>query len=213
MKLYNYFRSSASYRVRIALNVKQIPFEYCPIHLVNNGGEQNSIGYKELNPMKQVPTLIDKDFSITQSLVILEYLDEAYPQIKIFPHSLKDKIRVKEFCEIINSGIQPLQNLKTLQMLESICKANQTQKDQWMHEWLQHGLAAVEAFLQKHSSQFSYGNQITAADCFLLPQVFAAKRFQFKLESYPNILRVSQNLEKIKEVAAAHPEKQPDFQK
>ncbi|MCB0348222.1 MAG: maleylacetoacetate isomerase [Bdellovibrionales bacterium] len=211
MELYNYFRSSASYRVRIALSLKKLPYDYKVVHLVNNGGEQNSTSYSSLNPMKQVPTLVDNNFSITQSLVILEYLDEAYPEIKLFPYNLQDRIRVKEFCEIINSGIQPLQNLKTTQMLDSIFNASSSQKNQWMQEWLSHGFRALESFMSKHSKTYTFGNSISAADCFLLPQIFAAKRFNFNTDNYPNVTRVYNSLSAVKEVQLAHPEKQPDF--
>ncbi len=211
MELYNYFRSSASYRVRIALHIKKLTYDYKAIHLINNGGEQNSADYVKINPMKQVPALVDNGFSVTQSLVIMEYLDEKYPEIKLFPYDLEGKTRVREFCEIINSGIQPLQNLKTTQMLDSIFKASPSQKDEWMQTCLSHGFDALESFMQIHSKAYTFGNSITAADCFLVPQVFAANRFNFKTENYPNVTRVYNSLLQINEVQMAHPEKQPDF--
>jgi maleylacetoacetate isomerase len=211
MKLYNYFRSSASYRVRLALNLKSLPFDYQAVHLVNNGGEQNHKDYVAMTPMKQVPTLVNNDFALSQSLVIMEYLDEVHPEIKLFPYALKDRMRVKEFCEVINSGIQPLINLKVLQTLESMFKANPLQKDEWTHVWMMHGMKAVEELLQRQSGKYSFGNSITAADCFLVPQVFAANRFHFKLDRFPNILRVYNSLAELPAVQRAHPEKQPDY--
>lgn len=211
MKLYNYFRSSASYRVRLALNLKGIPFEYQAVHLINNGGEQNNKEYAAMTPMKQVPTLVDGDFSLSQSLVIMEYLDEVHPEVKLFPYALKDRMRVKEFCEVINSGIQPLVNLKPLQTLESMFKISQTQKDEWVKFWTLHGMTAVEAMLQRQSGKYSYGNSVTAADCFLVPQVFTAKRFNVSLDRFPNTLRVFNALSELPEVQKAHPEKQPDY--
>jgi maleylpyruvate isomerase len=212
LKLYNYFRSSASYRVRIALNLKELNYDYHAVHLVNNGGEQYAPTYAQINPMKQVPTLVDKDFSLSQSLVIMEYLDEVHPQTKLFPHSLKDRMRVKEFCEIVNSGIQPLQNLKVTQMLEKMFSATPTQREAWVHDWLHHGFTAMESFMQQHARTFTYGNTISAGDCFLVPQVFSAHRFNFKTDKFSNVMRVYNYLNNHPLVQKAHPSKQPDYQ-
>lgn len=211
MKLYNYYRSSASYRVRIALNAKGIHYEYIPVHLLNNGGEQYSTDYSKLNPMGQVPTLVDKNISIAQSVAIIEYLDEKYPEPnKLLPYDIEKRALVREFCEIINAGMQPLQNLAVLQTIDKIFKPHESKKTEWMFTWMEKAFHAMESKLAKHSGNFCFGNQLTAADCFLVPQVFSSQRFGFDTTNYANITRVYSHLVKLDYVQKAEPSKQID---
>lgn len=209
--LYNYFRSSASFRVRIALHHKNLPFEYKPVHLVKNGGEQFSESYKKLNPLSQVPTLIDGSNTLTQSMAIISYLDEKYPQNSLFPKDPFQKAKVIEFCEIINSGIQPLQNLKVGNVLMSRFHLSEDQKNDWMKLWIGDGLNYLEDYLSKNSSQnFCFGNSLTAAECFLIPQIVTSQRFNVSIENHKIIKGIFENCMKIEAVTKALPKNQID---
>ncbi|MEQ1666160.1 MAG: maleylacetoacetate isomerase [Bdellovibrionales bacterium] len=187
-KLYNYFRSSASYRVRIALHFKGIPFEYIPVHLVKDGGEQFLDNYKKLNPISQVPCLVHGDKTISQSVAIIEYLDEVVPTSPLYPKDAYQRALVRQICEIFNSSIQPLQNLIVLAELTNSFKANDAAKTAWIQRWNHNGLQAVESLIKTHASannnnndssliKYCFGDSFTAADCFLAPQIFSALRF------------------------------------
>ncbi len=211
LKLYNYFRSSTSYRVRIALEIKQLHYEYIPIHLLNNGGEQNQAEYRKLNPMGGVPTLQHGDFLLAQSDAIIEYMDEAFPQTdKLFPTDIQQKAKIREFCQIINADIHSYGNLKTLQYLERNFSATDDIKNKWVQDWFTHGLNACETHLKKSSSNYCFGDTITAADCFLIPLVFTSNRFKVDLSKYTNINRVNENCLKLPGFHKAHPFRQPD---
>jgi len=211
IKLYNYFRSSASYRVRIGLNYKQIPYEYISVHLVKNGGEQNQAAYLSINPMAHVPALDHNGFVIAESMAILDYLDQVTPEHPLFPKKPHDRARVMQICEVINSGIQPLQNLKVLQYLEKDLGHAKPESDKWVQHWVEKGFASLEKILVNTSGSYCFGGEFTAADCFLLPQCFAARRFGVQIEKFPHISRVETNGLKLPAVQAAHPEKQPDY--
>ncbi len=207
--LYNYFRSSASYRVRIGLHQKQLAFEYKAVHLLNNGGEQNSADYKSLNPAAEVPTLIHGDAVLSQSMAILQYLDDVFPQHPLFPKDPFAKAKVIQFCEGINCT-QPYQNLRTLQFLEKKFQFSEAQKDQWLQEWLGRNLESSEKILQKTAGQFCFGDQVTAADAFLMPQLFTTQRFKIDLSKYPTILKIQKNCSEHTAFQNAHPFRQPD---
>lgn len=211
LKLYNYFRSSTSYRVRIALEIKQISYEYIPVHLLNNGGEQNQSTYRSINPMGGVPTLQHKEFLLAQSDAIIEYMDEAFPQtFKLFPNDIHQKAKVREFCQIINADIHSYGNLKTLQYLEKNFSASDDIKNKWVQDWFTQGLNACETHLQKSAGQFCFEDRLTAADCFLAPLVFTSNRFKVDLSKYTNINRVNDNCLKRADFQKAHPFRQPD---
>lgn len=212
LKLYNYFRSSASYRVRIALNIKGLPFDYIPVHLVKNGGEQNQAAYRSLNPMMEVPTLVDGDFHLAQSMAIFFYLDDLHPQPRLFPSNPQRKARVIQICESINAGIQPLQNLKVLQELEKRYGADQAAKDSWVQLWVGRGFAGVEAMIADTAGTFALGGEVTAADCCIIPQVVTARRFNVDLSPYPTIRRVFENCTSLPAFQKADPTKQIDSQ-
>lgn len=210
LKLYSYFRSSASYRVRIALGLKKLNYEYIPVHLLKNGGEQRSDKYKTVTPTAKVPTLVHGDFSISESVAIVDYLESIQPEPPLFPKDAKKRAEIIRFCEVINSGIQPLQNLSVNQYLEAKVPSQPDLKNEWNKHWIASGLEIVESLLSQHAGTYAYGNSVTAADCFLIPQVFASKRFGVDLAPFPNIRRVSEACESLEAFKKAHPSVQPD---
>ena len=211
LKLYSYFRSSASYRVRIALYAKNLPFEYIPVHLVKDGGEQNQPNFLKINPMAHVPALDHNGFIISESVAIIDYLDQVFPQIPLFPKSPKERAQVFRVVEVLNSGIQPLQNLKVLSYLERELKLTSAQKDEWCRNWISKGMAALESILAKTSERYCFGSTITAADAFLIPQCFASRRFGVKIDSFPTIMKIEKACLELPAFQKAHPEKQPDY--
>lgn len=210
--LYSYFRSSASYRVRIAMALKDLDYDYVGIHLLNNGGEQHKPEYRALNPSREVPTLIHQGKVIAQSVAIFEYLDEIGTKPRLFPQDPYQRALVRQFCETINC-VQPLQNLRTTQYMKSELKLSEEQTQGWLNHWLGRALESIEAQLEKHSGRFCFGNEITAADCFLVPQVFAAHRLGIDLSPYTKIRQLNEALEKNEAFQKAHPIRQPDTPK
>lgn len=210
--LYSYYRSSASYRARIALNLKEIKFEYRPVHLLKSGGEQNQPDYRRLNPSGQVPCLIHNGKPIAQSMSILEYLDQILPEPNLFPHEAYDRAIVMQICEIVNSGIQPLQNTSVMAELEKTYGLTSEQRKAWIHEWNRRGLKALEEILKKTAGDHAFGDTITAAECFIVPQVFSANRFGVPLNEYPTVQRVCHAVEELEAFMLAHPSRQPDFE-
>jgi maleylacetoacetate isomerase len=209
LKLYNYFRSSTSFRVRIALELKKLNYDYIPVHLLN--GEQNQPDYRKINPMAGVPALQHKDFILAQSDAIIEYLDDAFPQTyKLFPTDLKNKAKVREFCQIINADIHSYGNLKTLKYLETHFSATDDIKNKWVRDWFLLGLKVCEIHLSKTAGQFCFGDNVTAADCFLAPLIFTSNRFKIDLSEFKNINRVNENCLALPEFQKAHPFKQVD---
>ena len=209
--LYNYFRSSTSYRVRIALNYKQVDFEYRAVHLLKNGGEQNSPTYLSLNPQAEVPTLLYKNGkSISQSVAIVEYLDEILPNPPLFPQDPFLRAKVRQFCENIKSYLHPLANHKVLQKLENEYGFTQEQKNLWVQSWSTKGFEALEKILQEFSGDFCFGNSLTAADVFLVPALFTAKRFQVDTARYQLCSKIEERCLKMKIFEKAHPYRQPD---
>lgn len=210
LELYNYFRSSTSYRVRIALHFKNLSFEYHPVHLLNKGGEQHADNYKRWNPMAEVPTLIHEGKSIAQSVAIIEYLEEVFPKPALLPSSPLLRAQVRQFCENINSFLHPLSNLKVLQYLEKSHQYDQTKKDQWVNHWAQKGLTALENTLKQTAGTFCFGDQVTAADVFLVPQIFSAERFHVPLENFPICKKINAHCLTLEPFKKAHPYRQVD---
>lgn len=208
--LYNYYRSSTSYRVRIALNLKNIEFKYIPVHLINDGGEQHSSHYKTLNPMAEVPTLEHEGFVVSQSVAIIEYLEEQFLNPSLFPKDAQKRAKIRQFCENINSFLHPLSNLKVLKYLEDTHHYDQKQKEQWISHWYQIGLTALESWLVKNKGRYSFGDQITVADCFLVPLVFTCERFQVDLSAHKSIIAINQECLKLDAFKSAHPLRQVD---
>ena len=208
--LYSYFRSSASYRVRIGLALKGIEYEYRPVHLLESGGQQKSDEYRAMNPSAQVPTLVHRGRALGQSLAILQYLDDVVPEPALFPRDPFLRAQVVQACEIVNSGIQPLGNLSVLQELERRHGWGPEAKVEWTAHWVEVGFRSLEGFLTKTASAFCFGNEPGAADAFLVPQVAIALRHHVALDAYPLIGKIYQNCLSLDAVQRAHPDAQPD---
>jgi len=202
--LYSFWRSSCSWRVRIALNLKEIPYEIKPVSLVKSGGEQHSNDFRDLNPIEQVPVLQIDGNTIIESLNILHYLEETRPQRPLMPQDVLKRAKVREICEVIASGIQPLQNLFVL------IQVGEAKKTEWAQLFINRGFRAVEKLLTSSAGKYSVGDEISLADCCLIPQVFNARRFGVDLRPYPIILRIDRELENHPAFQAAHPSNQPD---
>jgi len=210
--LYSYFRSSCSYRVRIALNLKNISYEYRPVHLLQNGGQQHQENYRTLNPMGQVPLFVDNKFAVSQSMAIMEYLELKFPDYKIFPSDSLDRVTAIELCELINTGIQPLQNLSVIQKIkQDYCNEERVNKE-WTVYWIEKGLSAFEKKINRSAREYCLGKRPGVVDCFLIPQVFTALRFEMNLNQYPLIKTVYKNCMQMEAFQKAAPENQPDAQ-
>ncbi len=212
LTLHNYFRSSAAYRVRIAMNLKGLDYDYVPVHLTRDGGMQFKEPYKSLNPQQLVPLLDDDGFQISQSLAIIEYLDEKFPNTRLLPKSPEGRARVRQIALAISCDIHPLQNLRVLKYLTGTLGASEESKTQWIHHWLSEGLAALEADLSRAPTRgrFCFGDTPSMADCALVPQLFSAARFNVDTVPYPTLRAIYEACEAIPAVAAAHPSRQMD---
>ena len=208
--LRGYWRSSATWRVRIALHYKNLPFHYQPIHLVKNGGEQHSTIELQRNPLAQVPTLeLGSGQVLSQSMAIMDYLEGIKPSPSIYPKPLSDRARCLQIAEMINSGIQPLQNLS---LLIRVSKLGQD-KVQWAHDYIKKGLEAVEYVAQQSStSSFLIGEEPTVADFCLIPQLYNARRFKVNLNVMPRLLEVEARCQTFEAFQKAVPEVQSDAQ-
>lgn len=213
LKLYSYFRSSASYRVRIGLHLKGLKFDYAPVHLIKDGGQQNHPEFRRVNPMGHVPALVHDGFTVSESMAILLYLDQVFPERPLFPTEARDRARVIQLCEFVNSGIQPLQNIKVTNALEASYGQSKADVSRWIKHWVENGLASLEKALEGTAGTYAFGGEPGAVDCFLVPQLFAARRFGVVVEQFPVIHRVDAAAVRLPAFRAAHPETQPDFQK
>ncbi|XOV79081.1 MAG: maleylacetoacetate isomerase [Aestuariibacter sp.] len=217
MKLYSYWRSSASYRVRIALNLKGIEYEYHPVHLVKDGGEQHSEEYLCLNPGELVPTLVDKDnendIVLNQSLAIIEYLDERFPEVnRLVPEHKLDRARVRTLSYDIACDAQPIANLRVLQQLGKDFNASDEQKAQWARGWIERAFHTVEKRLQNTAADYCFGFSISMADVVLVPQYFNARRFNVDMSAFPLIENIVNRCNEQQAFIEAMPENQPDAQ-
>ena len=213
MKLYSFFRSSAAYRVRIALNVKGLEYEYVAKHFRKNGGEHRKPEYLAVNPQGLIPALDDDGVVVPQSLAIIEYLDEAYPKTpRLLPESPADRAAVRAMSQAIACDIHPLNNLRVLNYLKSELGQSEETTDVWYRHWIAEGFDALEQSIRKHSGdgKHCFGDAVTMADACLVPQVYNARRFKADLTPYPTIVGVSTFLESLAAFANARPEVQPD---
>ena len=210
MKLFGYWRSSAAYRVRIALNLKQLSCEHESVHLVKNGGEQHSAEYQSLNPNELVPTLVDDDFSLNQSMAILEYLEQKYPQLPLLPESLEAQMTCRAIALDIACDIHPLNNLRVLQYLTSELQHSDQEKNDWIIHWLQVGFTNLEKTLNKTAGVFCFGDKVSWADICLVPQVYNAERFKLDMSPYPKIANIVKHCRSLPEFIKAAPENQHD---
>lgn len=215
LQLHGYWRSSATYRVRIALNLKGLDYEYIPVHLVKDGGEQRSEHYQSLNPAMLVPTFIDddEDITLTQSLAIIEYLDEKYPNDHaLLPKHTLDRARVRMLAQDIACDTQPIVNLRVMQALKSEYKANDDQTKAWAKHWISVGFTALEKRLKTRAGQYAYGYCVTLADICIVPQVYGALRFGVDMTQFPLIHKTYQNCQQLQAFIDAAPENQIDAQ-
>lgn len=213
LQLYNYFRSSASYRVRIALNLKGLPYEYVPIHLLKDGGQQHTADYQRINPAELVPALVDDGHAIGQSLAIMEYLDETRPELPaLLPRDALGRARVRALAQSIACEIHPLNNLRVLQYLEKDLKLDEATKATWYRHWITLGFTAMEAMLADNpqTGTFCHGDAPGLADCCLIPQIANSRRFDTPLEAFPTIRRIEQACLALDAFAKAAPQLQPD---
>ncbi|WP_415061321.1 maleylacetoacetate isomerase [Bdellovibrio sp.] len=208
LTLYNYFRSSTSYRARLALHIKGLEFDYKPISLLK--GEQHSPEYRKINPLGGVPTLVHNGKVIPESFAIMEYLDEVFPKPALFPQDAYLRARVRQVCEVINSFMHPLGNLKTLQYLEKHDGYSQERKEAWVQHWAAQGLETLETTLKEFSGTYSFGDQITMADLFLIPQLLTCTRFNVDISKYPTLIKINENCLKLEAFQKSHPFKQID---
>ncbi|SAL13714.1 maleylacetoacetate isomerase [Caballeronia humi] len=212
MKLYSYFRSSAAYRVRIALNLKGLDYEYAPVHLLRDGGQQLKPEYRELNPDGIVPTLIDGDNVLNQSLAIIEYLEETHPEPPLLPRAPVDRAFVRSIALQVACEIHPLDNLRVLKYLKHQVKTPDDVKDAWYAHWVEAGFESLEKRLapDRRVGALCFGDTPTVADLCLVPQVFNARRFKIDMSRFPTIERIADHAGQIDAFQRAAPAQQPD---
>jgi maleylacetoacetate isomerase len=210
LKLYGYFRSSAAYRVRIALGLKGLPYDYLAVHL--RKGEQNAEPYRDVNPAQLVPALVDDRGTFTQSLAIIEYLDERYREPPLLPSGNTERARVRAIALAIACDIHPLDNTRVLKYLVRTVGATEEMKDAWYRHWIDMGLKALETQLSREraTGEFCHGDAPTLADCCLVPQLANARRANISLDIYPTLTRIETRCEALPAFAAAAPHVQPD---
>jgi maleylpyruvate isomerase len=211
MKLYGYWRSSCSWRVRIGLHLKQQAFSYMPVHLLKEGGQQKSESFTSLNPMQSVPVLEVEDggklLRLAQSMAILEYLEERWPEPPLLPADRAQRARVRQAAEIVNSGIQPFQNTSVQKRVKHELHGDEKA---WARHFITAGLRALEPLLAATSGRYSVGDTVTLADCFLVPQLYHARRYEVDLAAFPTLVRVDAACEGLPAFQAAHADRQPD---
>jgi len=204
--LYSYFRSSASWRVRIVLAMKGVDYEYKAVNLVKDGGQQHSEEYKALNPIGQVPSFQIKDTVLSQSLAIIDYLEDMYPEPSLIPKDPLLKAQARALGELIAAGTQPVQNLSVLYKVSDSPEG----RAEWGRYWIDRGLDAYEKMVQKTAGKYSVGDMVTIADVCLVPQMMNASRFKVDLSKFPTIMRIVNALSDLEAFKVAHPFAQPD---
>lgn len=212
LRLHGYFRSSAAYRCRIAFSLKRVDYESRAVHLRRNGGEQRMPGFRALNPQGLVPVLEVGDEVLTQSLAIIEWLDETYPDPPLLPEAPVDRARVRAFAHAIACDIHPLHNLRVLEYLRGDLGVGQAGLDQWCRKWIGDGLAACEAILaaKPRESRFCFGDSASLADVCLAPQLHSAARFGVELDPWPRLRVLKRTYSSADAFVDAHPDNQPD---
>ncbi len=208
MKLYTYYRSTAAYRVRIALNYKQIDYEAIPVNLLEGG--QFSKDYAVINPQMRVPTLIDQGEVIGQSMAILEYLEEKYPKPALLPDDLTERAHVRFIAQLIATDIHPLNNVGVLNYLKGTLHQESEAVNEWYFNWLEKGFNALETLLSGGDGPFCCGNTLTLADVCLIPQIYNAFRFGFPMDGYPRLLAINTHCLALPYFEKAKPENQSD---
>ncbi|WP_428152986.1 maleylacetoacetate isomerase [Brevundimonas sp.] len=208
MILHGYWRSGASYRVRIALNLKGLGYDLAAHDL--RKGEQKTAAYLALNPQGMVPALQDGDLIVTQSPAILEWLEETHPEPALLPRAANDRAAVRAMAALIGCDIHPLNNLRVLKALRSTFDADQATVDAWAAQWIAPGFDALEALIARHGGAWCFGDAPTLADCYLIPQLYSARRFNMDLSAWPRLLAIEATAQAHSAFASAHPDRQPD---
>ena len=214
MKLYSFFRSSAAYRVRIALNLKGLDYDYFPVHLSRGGGEQLRPEFRSVNPQALVPVLQDGDRLLSQSLAIIEYLDEVHPSPPLLPKTPAGRARVRALAQTIACEIHPLNNTRVLNYLTGVAGVGDDAKNTWYRHWVAEGFQSLEARLagDPATGKFCHGDTPGIADCCLVPQMFNARRFKCDLSAYPALVAIDGHCRALEAFQRAAPERQPDAQ-
>jgi len=210
LQLFGYWRSSASFRVRLVLQLKGLGYEQHPVNL--RQGEQKEKAYRRVNPQGLVPFLIDGDVQLGQSVAIMEYLDETYPAYPLMPSAPEERAKVRQIVNMIACDTHPLNNLRVLNYLEQELGQSKTARDAWYRHWIDETFTALEQLLMTTAGVYCVGNEVTLADCMLVPQVYNARRFNMTLDDYPTIARIVANCEQLQAFVKAAPANQPDAQ-
>ena len=216
MRLYSYFRSTTSYRVRIALNLKGVGYDTVPVHLLKDGGEQYKEDYSSVNPMSELPTLQVLDESgqelgtVSQSVAILEYLEECFPEPALLPADPLQRALVRQRLEVINSSIHPIQNLKVMRKLTEDFGTDRARNFEWASYWIDRGFVGLEALLDASAGVYSVGDSVTLADVALVPQVYNAHKFGVDMNRFPLIARIDSACREVDAFKRAAPDVQPD---
>jgi maleylpyruvate isomerase len=211
LRLYSYWRSSASHRVRIALQLKGLEYEYVAVHLASDGGQQYSAAYRALNPQSRVPTLETPEGVLTQSVAIMEWLEETYPDPQLLPATPAARARVRAMAQLLVADVQPLQNVSVTNYLQEKLHLDEAAIDAWRRAWVGRGLAALEDMLEREApGDFCVGARPTLADACLLPQCASAHRFGVDMSAYPRIARIEKACNAIGAFQRAAPAQQPD---
>lgn len=216
LTLYGYWRSSSSYRVRAVLELKGLAYRYEAVHLLDDGGHQHRPEHLAMNPMRQVPVLVIDDTDgeggrrvVTQSVAICELLEVLHPEPPLLPTDPFERAAVRELVEVVNSGIQPIANLAVLKALKAQ-GLDDAARNTWIAQWIARGFEGLERLLEGRAGRFAFGDTVTLADCFIVPQVYNARRYSVDLSPYPTIARVSAAAEALPAFERASPERQPD---
>ena len=210
IKLYSYWRSSAAYRVRIALNLKKLEHEIIPVNLLRNGGEQHAETYQAINPQGLVPALLDGSLVLTQSMAILEYLEDQYPDSPLLPETVAGKALARQIAQTIACDIHPLDNLRVLRYLKDTLHIDDDAKNHWYQHWIIKGFEALEMRLSSTTGPYCLGDAVSMADACLIPQLYNAHRFKVPLEKYPHLLEIEKNCLHLDAFQQARPENQID---
>ena len=212
MQLYSYFRSSAAYRVRIALSMKGLPYDYLPVHLLKDGGQQRGESYVNLNPQGLVPTFVDDGLIIGQSLATIEYLDETHPEPPLLPGSPADRARIRDLALMVACDIHPINNLRILKYLKHTLQVADDAKDAWYRHWTEDGLHALESRVahDRGTGTYCHGDVPTLADICLVPQMANARRFNCDLSKMPTLVRIDEACRALPAFEKAAPQNQPD---